>query len=180
MKSMFRHASIQFLSIVILVAAVAVAANIVATSSTSNDLPLGKNMNLLKPMPDVPKGAGQQAVKPLTYPSLQTGSEPAHGIVNNNASPFQADEYLIENEWQEIVAGQWVQIYAGSLPDDPTQGVVIVRVSPLDWSQTTTVGVYKVRGGTLRIVSAANRILVLHSSSGAHFRFDAVGWKFLS
>ena len=178
MKSILWRPSIQFLMALTVVATVMVLANAAAATSnpTPNPTPNGVDMKKANPLSGGPTIPGS---KPLTYPSLPAGPGPAHGIVNNNVSPFPSDQFDIHNEWQDVVAGQWVQVYAGSIAGDPSQGVVIVRVSPLDWSTTTTVGVYPVRAGALRIVSAVNSTLVLQTPGGSHLRFDAAARKFL-
>jgi hypothetical protein len=178
MKFLFRRTWVAYFFALALVAAIVLAAN-VASSATGNGTPAGKDLNELQPIPNSGPVAGQNVAKPLTYPSETPGTGPAHGIVNNSQTPFPADEYVIQNQWQDLIGGQWVQVYAGSLYEDSSQGVVIVRISPADWSNSTIAGEYRVKGGSLRIVSASGSILVLQNPAGLHLKFDAGARKFL-
>jgi hypothetical protein len=145
------------------------------SSASGSDGKAGKDMSEFRPHVQtntIPKEA--RVPKPVPFAAPAPGSGPVHGIVENSQAPFPAGSYRIENQWQELIDGQWVQVYAGSLYADPREGVILVVVSSADWSSSTLAVTYKAGTvGALKIVAAKGTTLSIQSSGGATLRFDA-------
>jgi hypothetical protein len=145
------------------------------TSASGSDGRAGKDMSEFRPHVQtntIPKEA--RVPKPLTLPAPAPGSGPAHGIVESSQAPFPSGRYRIENQWQDLIDGHWVQVYAGSLYADPMRGVVVVVVSSADWSSSTLAATYEAGTvGALKIVAAKGTTLSIRSSGGATLTFDA-------
>jgi hypothetical protein len=88
------------------------------------------------------------------------------GIVESGLAPLPSSRYTIENQWQSVVAGHHVNVYAGVASDEPETGVVILQTTSLDGRDSAPPAVYAVPGaGPLRVTSAAADVLRLR---GAH------------
>jgi hypothetical protein len=87
----------------------------------------------------------------------------------------------VTNYWQGVVDGQVVMVYAGSAPDNPQQGLVVVATSSLD----PAVGEIQflalpVPGetGSMRVVSENNGLLTLETPGGAQLTFNIAARSF--
>jgi hypothetical protein len=119
--------------------------------------------------PAKPQGAVAQAPMPEE-------PRPA-GIFEEAPGPFSAQEYTVANAWQDQLKGEWVQVYAGALAEDPQQGVAIVLVSTpagVRGSQHLT----PARAGAVRITAANGARLTLETAEGQTFTFDAEARQF--
>jgi hypothetical protein len=103
----------------------------------------------------------------LDNPPFQTG------ILTGEPGPFSAEQIFVENLWQSASDRGFVQVFAGALGNDLSQGVIVVLTTDSaraegseEWILTPT------SAGAVRIVNAENNFLTLHSSSGARFLFD--------
>lgn len=96
------------------------------------------------------------------------------GIFEGGEGAFYSGDVTIQNYWQNIVNGETVQVFAGSLYEDPEQGLVIVLgSSPSGRYYTPT------RVGSLRIVDESGLRLTLVSTHGATFYFDIPTHQFV-
>jgi type II secretory pathway pseudopilin PulG len=95
------------------------------------------------------------------------------GILQTSLSPFPPDAYTIQNHYQALVNGQHLSVFAGSLANDPFQGVVIRLTLSLDLQHSST-KVFQTadRVGSLHVAQVSGAILTLTSSTGAAFQFD--------
>lgn len=101
--------------------------------------------------------------------------EPAwkSGIIDSGLAPFPAAMYQFENQWHEIVNGEHLKVYAGSLGKGSSQGVVVVQRISLDNRAQAPQEIRAPAGaGSLRITSARENALTLRSSSGSEFTFN--------
>jgi hypothetical protein len=101
------------------------------------------------------------------------------GVFDIQQAPLSQD-YVIENQWQANLDGH-VQVYAGSLNSDPSQGLVVVLVTSADLTpgmpeayRTAT------KSGPLRIIASNGQRLSLVSRTGALFAFDVPARRFVS
>jgi hypothetical protein len=80
----------------------------------------------------------------------------------------------VTNYWQGVVDGQIVMVFAGSAPDNPRQGLVVVATTSLD----PAVGDIRFEAlpapgetGSLRVVSETGGLLTLETPGGAQLAF---------
>jgi hypothetical protein len=112
----------------------------------------------------------------------------AHGVqsarpwpvgIFSGPAPFPSSIYSIENEWQGLVSGSHLQVYAGGLSQNPSQGVVIVQQTSVDLANVqTTVVETPDHGGALRITDARSLSLYLVGSTGERYVFNVVSRTF--
>jgi hypothetical protein len=83
----------------------------------------------------------------------------------------------IENAWQDELDGVRVQVFAGCIPDDQTQGAVWVLEYPQGGAKLHA---YKTPepAGCVRIVAADGTLLTLKATTGRDFRFDVATQEF--
>jgi hypothetical protein len=123
----------------------------------------------------------RQASKPGVLEQLEirpgAGVPPAEiwptGIIQEGQAPFPSALYTFQNQWHEILDGAHVQAYAGSLTDDPSEGIIAIQVTSLDLSTVST-QIYPTpsRAGAVRIVAADGPRLGLAAANGATFVFN--------
>jgi hypothetical protein len=102
------------------------------------------------------------------------------GIFNNGQAPFPSEMYVFENQWQQVVDGNYVNVYAGALGTDPKQGVLVMVTRPDLTSQgNVTVYLTSTKTGSLHITQADNLLLGIVSQNGSTYKFD-VATKILS
>ncbi len=114
--------------------------------------------------------AGSAVVEPAPHTTPQPWPS---GIFERSQAPFPSMLYRISNQWQDIVGGVHVQVYAGEETATPSLGVVIVQTTSLDLL-TSQDAVYQApsMGGMLRIVAVHGSQLTLDAANGATFTFD--------
>ena len=102
------------------------------------------------------------------------------GIFEGGEGLFRATQAVIENYWQDVVNGEYVQVFAGAAGEDASQGVVYVVVTTADRMNREVVG-YPApdQNGSLRIVGVENNVLTLEEQNGEGTRFDVVEREFL-
>ncbi len=105
-------------------------------------------------------------------PPVSQDSPRQTGIIENSQAPFSSQDVQVENQWQRKVNGAWVQVYAGALTNDPTQGFVqVLTESPagnVSGKQFRT----GIKAGAVRITAEHNLQFTLVSKNGASFTFD--------
>jgi hypothetical protein len=119
---------------------------------------------------------------PLARPPVSE-PEPAwpSGIVDSGQAPFAGSMFAFENQWQDVVAGEHASAYAGSLRDDPAQGIVALAFTALDVTGPASLGgIFRtpLKAGPVRIVAANGARLTLEAADGMHFVFDIVTRSF--
>ena len=119
----------------------------------------------------VPSGA--RVMKPF---AIAGAAEPRwrSGVVESGLAPFPESMYVIANQWQAVVAGRHVNVYAGSLGFDLRQGVLVVAETGVGRVKTGRPVAYRAPGrtGALRITRARGMTLELRSPRGAVYVFD--------
>jgi hypothetical protein len=95
------------------------------------------------------------------------------GIVASGLAPFTESAYRIVNQWQDMVGGWHVNVYAGRLGSD-ARGVVVVQRTPLRTASPGPARAYVAAGaaGALRITRARGAVLELRSTGGERYLFD--------
>jgi hypothetical protein len=123
---------------------------------------------------DIPKPLGAAAAAPTAAPEVE---RPA-GIFEDVQGPFSSQELVVANAWQGQIDGEWVQVYAGALTDDPTQGVVVVLVAGQPGAASGSQHLTPAKAGAVRIVAAEGTRLTLEAADGTRFTFDAATRQF--
>lgn len=96
------------------------------------------------------------------------------GIIETAQIPLSGAQYAINNHWQGLVNGEHVAVFAGSLSDDPHQGVVVLMTISVDLQHTSSqVYLTPLKVGSLSVVATVGTRLTLRSPTGAAFAFDA-------
>ena len=141
-------------------------------ASTDNQLPPGKAAEAQPNPPTLQTPPGLDTRKPPARPATP---EPQwrSGIIDSGLAPFPSSLYTIVNQWQDIVAGKHVNVYAGADANDPQQGLLVVQTTPLDESESSPPDVYRAadRVGSLEIVRAEGAVLTLQAGNGSTYRF---------
>jgi hypothetical protein len=86
-------------------------------------------------------------------------------------------DFKINNAWQELINGNYILIFAGSLARDPDQGVILVESdSPGGSGGYLTPG----KNGAVRIVEVKGYRLVLETQTKVIFYFDVPARSFVN
>lgn len=88
-----------------------------------------------------------------------------------------SDRAMVENAWQDQVDGVWVQVFAGCIPSNQTQGVVWVVEEQPDGSQKLHAYRTPAAVGCVRIVAADGTQLTLKAGAQA-IVFDVATQEF--
>ncbi|MGI8551687.1 MAG: hypothetical protein ACR2PL_13015 [Dehalococcoidia bacterium] len=127
-----------------------------SVSRNGSILPQNRQPTQLASFPRTPAGAGTIAAEGIP-------------IVTNRHS------YTFTNRWSEQRSNEMVIVYAATLRDDRSQGLVIVPVEPLDTgSPARSAEVYLTpqKSGAVSVTSADGERLTLQSTDGKTFIFD--------
>jgi hypothetical protein len=122
-------------------------------------------------------------VDPRETPVLIPVEDPPFptGIFEGGAGTFRPSEATILNRWQGIVNGVMTDVFAGSRPSDPEQGMLfIMRMSGERRSVSWSIYPTPVRSGPVRILSAEEYRLVLSTEGGDILYFDVAADRFVS
>lgn len=103
------------------------------------------------------------------------------GIFEGQGQEIRPSVAVINNGWAGFVQDLYILVFAGSLVDDPTQGVLyVLKISDdrtrSEWSRYLTPS----KNGSLRIVREENSRLLLSSDLGSPYYFDIPGMQFAS
>lgn len=110
-------------------------------------------------------------------PTFQPGGERELGIIEYPTNPFIHTDYKITNAWQELINGDYITVYAGSLVSNPKQGIIIMQ---METSGKTKIYLTPDLSGATKISSANGfRLIVLTANSRTYY-FDVPAEKFVS
>ena len=96
------------------------------------------------------------------------------GIIQSGLSPLPSEEFAVANQWQDVVGGIHVNVFAGASRKDTTQGVLVVMRTSANFVPlgTTMVSVPS-HTGALHIESASvSNVLTVQSTSGQSWVFN--------
>jgi hypothetical protein len=114
--------------------------------------------------------AGPQSVQP---PQIQEDPPFQVGIFDGSEGRFHSAEALIENHWQDLLEGKYVQVYAGASASDPQQGLIYRLVTSADRTDTQIdTYITPEKNGSLRIESKAGHFIFLSAQDGSLYSFD--------
>jgi hypothetical protein len=103
------------------------------------------------------------------------------GIINGEPGPFYAEVLFVQNLWQIIEEDGFIQVFAGALGNDLSQGVVVVLTTGMDRIQGSEDWVLTPeKTGAVRIVETEAGFLTLHSSQGKRYIFDLNKMTFIN
>ena len=90
------------------------------------------------------------------------------GIAQSGFAPLPAAFYLFNNQWQNVVGGAHVNVYAGHFTQSPKDGVIVVLATSIDGQVTTAPRVFRTPAGagSARIISARGTTLTIKTSTG--------------
>jgi len=122
--------------------------------------------------PKPPKVHRHVVPTPETWPS---------GIFQRSIAPFPSSLYTIKNQWQNVVGGAHVQVYAGTETANPSQGIVAIVTTSLDL-QTVQSATYPTPSadGAVQITAANGAQLTLTTTNGSSLTFNVVTHTFQS
>lgn len=110
-------------------------------------------------------------------PTFTFNGQRETGIIENPSVPFSSMDFKITNAWQELVNGNYILIFAGSLAYDPDQGVLLLESElPGDSGEYLTPR----KNGTIRIVKVKGLRLVLETLTNDIFYFDVPARRFVN
>lgn len=114
----------------------------------------------------------------LVPPTFEFLGQSETGIIDYPSVPFSRTEFIITNAWQDMVDGEYVLVFAGTLADNPEQGVIIVYTnSHHQFRQYLT----PTKSGTISIVDTNGLRLIIHSSEyDLIYYFDVPAQKFVN
>jgi hypothetical protein len=110
-------------------------------------------------------------------PSLTIAAIEQTGIIENPSVPFHSGDVRIENAWKSGAEAGYIIVYAGWLPKEPEQGIVIVYS---DSTHAKTRHLTPQKNGSVRIVDVSGSKLILQSQDGETFYFDFLALQFVS
>jgi hypothetical protein len=95
------------------------------------------------------------------------------GIFVNGQAPFPGSVYSFENQWQGMLNGVHVNVYAGSLRHDRQQGLLIMTTTSMDLqARSSDIYFTPYKAGPLTILAQDGPALRLAGQSGARFVFN--------
>lgn len=117
---------------------------------------------------------------PLPAAALENQPAPVQeGIFEGSQGLIRPSSADIRNVWQGERDGVLLQVFAGSLPDDPAQGiVVVVQASQEDPVRTTKWIRAPVETGALQIIEARDSLLIMTGEDGTLLTFNLVTLSF--
>jgi hypothetical protein len=157
------------------------AASLMAAAAPRNDLPAEKQAQI-----DAAKAhrlAGRPADKAADAgrPHIIQSDEPAAtGLLGPVSAPIAGEAFTPANAWAGWVETQtYVQVYAGTSPSNPGQGLLFVvrrhghqpNADPVGTPQGRTITVSR-SGGPVHIVRSDGGRIVVRNSGGHEFRFN--------
>ena len=120
---------------------------------------------------------GSSGLKPVRFAHRASAEPPwRRGVLATGLSPFPESAFVIENQWQELVTGRHVSVYAGSIGFDRTQGIVVVVETSPGGAKARRPSAYRTaaRVGALRITRARGLTLELRAARGKRYVFDVL------
>ena len=143
-----------------------------AGGAARRDLPDGKAAEFGRNPATLPVPA---AVAHVKRNGPAAAAEPAwrSGIVESGRAPFSESQFVIENQWQDVVGGRHVNVYAGAEAGDPAQGVLVLQTSAPDGSASTPPLVIRTpqKHGALTLMRGGG-MLTARAADGTAFSFD--------
>ncbi len=118
-------------------------------------------------------------VPPVKAPQSLIAPPPQEGIFDGSGALVHDWQANIINMWQKTLGNQSYQVLAGSLPDDATQGLLIVMVS-----QNKVLGreeqtyLTPTKSGALHITTVSGAMLSLLDANGGAWTFDLTSRAF--
>jgi hypothetical protein len=111
-----------------------------------------------------------------TPPIDVAGIKLPDGIDNHPSVPFSEYEVTVLNSWRKTADNHYYLVYAGFLTHDPQQGAILVyHRSTHDFEQYNT----PEKSGGVRVIEEKGAIIVLQSTKGNLFYFDAAREQFV-
>jgi hypothetical protein len=105
--------------------------------------------------------------------SAMAQAENSSGIYEGSDAIVKPDEAQVNNYWQGKLGDLDTVVLAGSVPNDPTQGLILL-ISSGSGAQTGSYERFLTpeKNGSLRIVSVHDTRIVLQTANGGQIQFD--------
>jgi hypothetical protein len=110
-------------------------------------------------------------------PTFQAEGERELGIIDYPTDPFIHTDYKITNAWQELINGNYITVFAGSLVSNPKQGIIIVQ---METPRKTRIYLTPDQSGATKITSANRFRLVVETSNSKTYYFDVPAQRFVT
>ncbi|MBE0696335.1 MAG: hypothetical protein IH586_05375 [Anaerolineaceae bacterium] len=124
-----------------------------------------------KKAPPLPTSAAEFLVNPLNVPDQ---------IFEGSQGMIRPSTAQISNCWQGVRSGKVMEIYAGALPDDAGQGVLLIFVDdPENTDRTMQMVKAPGKSGLLRILSVDETAATLAAADGSQLLFNLKTLKFV-
>lgn len=137
--------------------------------------------------------AHHQAVAAQSAPPVVTGAVPQplidlaskypQGVIDSRQAPLPSSVYVITNQYQAVVSGIVLHVYAGALRDDSTQGLLYVQVDdPNHVGSRIHGGALLIPGrtGLAKITAGSGSSVSFTTAAGASGAYDAATGRFSS
>jgi hypothetical protein len=110
-------------------------------------------------------------------PTFQAEGERELGIIEYPTDPFIHTDYKITNAWQELINGNYITVFAGSLVSNPQHGIVIVQ---METPRKTRIYLTPDQSGATKITSANGFRLVVETADSKTYYFDVPAQRFVN
>lgn len=97
------------------------------------------------------------------------------GILEDEPAPFHSFEFMLSNQWQGTISGQWVHVFAGADGQDASQGLIFLMIEKTDMLLRLPT---EVKEGAVRILAEENLRLTLQTEAGTLLYFDIPARQF--
>jgi hypothetical protein len=127
---------------------------------------------------------------PNVFGAIQESTPAGTGAIAHVVPPFFTHDFLVENSWYKDTMNGTIRtfVHTGNVSSPggfaTQQGVVVVQVLKMDAHGTVSMVYYKqfltpTQSGPVHITGAVGQRLILQSTNGATFYFDAPARQFV-
>lgn len=118
---------------------------------------------------------GRRPVVIPTNPPKSSNSGVRTGLTEDCRDVFP-ERLLATNCWTDIVDGKYISVFAGSLKQEPTQGVLIIYTTNLDGTSSSTPEYHQTvnKDGPITINKVIKSQVQVTTKEGANLAFDLI------
>jgi hypothetical protein len=115
----------------------------------------------------IPPAPADRARAPTPPPVPRTGPPP-RGIIEDGQAPLPSRQLRVLNQWQDVIDGQLIHVYAGRSEADPAHGVIVVLTPGRSGGTYVT----PTATGGLRIIREEGQVFTLAAANGETWSFN--------
>ena len=119
----------------------------------------------------------------VPQPPIDLASKYPQGVIDSRQAPLPSSVYVLTNQYQAVVSGIVLHVYAGALRGDPTQGLLYVQVDdPNHVGSPIREGALLIPGhtGLAKITAGSSSSVSFTTATGANGAYDAATGRFSS